>query len=211
MLLIQFSAGQGPEECALATSLAYQYFVKEALVLAYKVDVLEHLNSRYNNNYKSILCRVSCPKDKLTDLKDFLLSWQGSVKWVCQSPYRPKHRRKNWFIDVSFWQQADEVELSSSEFQIKTCRSSGAGGQHVNTTDSAVQVTHIKTGLSVKMSAERSQHQNKKLAMALIFHKLKCQHNEIASEEKSLRRLQHHQLERGDAKRCFIGLKFKAK
>lgn len=66
-----------------------------------------------------------------------------------------------------------EVKLDARDLEFKTCRGSGAGGQHRNVTDSAVQLTHLPTGIRVRVESERSQHLNRDLALALLRARLK--------------------------------------
>ena len=97
--------------------------------------------------------------------------WQGSLQWICASPVRPKHPRKNWYIGVFRMPEMPEMP-SESEIEFQTCRSGGKGGQHVNKTESAVRATHKASGISVRVESERSQHANKKLALTLLAQKL---------------------------------------
>ncbi|MCJ8274853.1 MAG: peptide chain release factor H, partial [Psychrosphaera sp.] len=89
------------------------------------------------------------------------------------------------------------------------CRASGAGGQHVNKTDSAVRATHVQTGISVRVETERSQHANKRLAVILINKKLDELADEQAASASSDRRMHHHSIERGNVRRVFKGDDFK--
>ncbi|MEN9866738.1 MAG: hypothetical protein RL748_2328, partial [Pseudomonadota bacterium] len=100
-------------------------------------------------------------------------------------------------------------ETLENEVRLDAFRASGPGGQHVNKTDSAVRATHIASGLSVKVQSERSQHANKKLAAALLASKLAAIAQELEGQNKAERRMQHHQTERGNAVRVFVGREFK--
>lgn len=95
-----------------------------------------------------------------------------------------------------------QIKLADKDLDIRCCRGSGAGGQHRNTTDSAVQVTHLPTGLQVRVESERSQHQNKESALALLRVKLQTEagarHN---SKQNSSRKAQVGVGARGDKRR----------
>ena len=126
--------------------------------------------------------------------------------WVCQSSFRPKHKRKNWFFSGQMF-EVDESSLDSG-VTYQTCRASGAGGQHVNTTNSAVRATHTETGVSVRVESERSQHANKRLARALLFQKLEMMKQEQMTSQEKARWQQHRELERGNPVKTFKGEKF---
>ena len=112
--------------------------------------------------------------------------------WVCQSPFRTRHKRKNWFFSGQLFEIAEQTIDNQIRFQ--QCRASGAGGQHVNTTDSAVRATHIATGISVRVESERSQHANKRFARALLMQKLALQAQQAASQQQKARWQQHNEL-----------------
>ncbi len=132
--------------------------------------------------------------------------WCGTLLWICTSPYRPHHGRKNWYVGIGRF-SADE-HIQSDEIRFETLRSSGPGGQHVNKTDSAVRATHLASGISVKVQSERSQHANKRLARLLIAWRLEQQRQNECAALKSERRLFHHQIERGNPLRIFKGMAF---
>ncbi|MGA6556835.1 peptide chain release factor H [Escherichia coli] len=165
------------------------------------VTVLETETGRYSDTLRSAL--VSLDGDNAWALSE---SWCGTIQWICPSPYRPHHGRKNWFLGIGRF-TADEQEQSDA-IRYETLRSSGPGGQHVNKTDSAVRATHLASGISVKVQSERSQHANKRLARLLIAWKLEQQQQENSSVLKSQRRMFHHQIERGNPRRTFTGMAF---
>ena len=85
----------------------------------------------------------------------------------------------------------------------QACRASGAGGQHVNTTDSAIHAIHVATGISVKVMSERSQHANKKIAKELLAMKIQQQLDAQHESQKNKQHQQHALIERGSAIRQF--------
>ena len=150
-------------------------------------------------------------QDVLLELGDaaFARRWTGSLLWVCPSPYRKGHRRKNWFISGTLFTPPEEAaSLDDGAIRYEATRASGPGGQHVNKTDSAIRATHIATGLSVKVQTARSQHANRRLAGQLLASKLQARAQAQLDDDKSARRLQHHQAERGNAARVFVGMAF---
>ncbi|HEA17816.1 hypothetical protein LCGC14_2969840 [marine sediment metagenome] len=207
MILLQLSAGQGPIECCKAVSLALKMIKKQCLAQSIELEIVEAISATERDCLKSVLLQLDSTVDSAA--KQLAQSWQGTMLWVCQSQYRPKHKRKNWFFSAQLY-DIDESKLEQG-VTFQTCRASGAGGQHVNTTDSAVRATHTATGISVRVESERSQHANKRLARVLLFQKLEQLALDKMTQQETARWQQHWEVERGNPVKTFIGEKFTLK
>jgi len=206
MIWLQITANTGPEECCLAVRKALAVLTKEAAGLHVTVDVVEEVPGPVAGTLRSVLLELGDPAGAGGDLR-LAARWTGSLLWICESPYRKMHKRKNWFLSSAAFSPPDIVrELGTIKYE--ATRASGPGGQHVNKTDSAIRATHVESGLSVKVQTERSQHANKRLAAQLLASKLADIAGGEAGRQKADRRLQHHQAERGNAARVFVGMGF---
>jgi peptide chain release factor len=139
----------------------------------------------------------------------FAASWEGTIQWISKSPYRPTHKRKNWFVAVEVYAPVEHPQWSLAELKVEAMRSSGPGGQHVNKTSSAIRVTHLPTGTAVVAREERSQHQNRRLALARLAQILDRRNTNAEEETRRKRWEQHGELERGNPIRIYQGPNFK--
>lgn len=207
MMLLQLTANTGPEECCLAVRKALAQLLCDCEAAGVRVELLEQVDSDVRGNLRSVLLALEGEGAAVVARR-----WSGSLLWICASPYRPRHGRKNWFIGGAVFDTGEagdgSDELDDRDIRYEAVRASGPGGQHVNKTDSAVRATHLPSGLSVKVQTERSQHANKRLARALLAHKLATQANEAADAARRQRWRQHQGVERGNAARTFVGERF---
>ncbi len=162
--------------------------------------------TRTKYGFKSAVVLVSG-----ADAEAFARSWRGTIQWRAQSNLRPTHKRANWFIGV--FELPDPVHASkrihARDVTFETFRAGGPGGQHQNTTDSAVRARHRPTGLTAAAREERSQHRNKSLALERLQRLMAAQMAADEAAQKADRNGLHHALERGNPVRRFKGQDFR--
>ena len=195
-MLIQISSGQGPAECELAVSKLYETLSKEYP----DIELVNNRKSRFSEGSTSIL--FSSEKD--------LSNMEGTVQWICRSPYRPNHKRKNWFVDVSVIKEAPQI-CKDKDIKFERFHCGGNGGQNVNKVETGVRLTHIPTGIIVTSTAQRSQLANRKDALMKLNSILaEIEAAGVAKQTKDAW-IEHNQIERGNPVRVYEGMKFKRK
>ncbi len=192
---IQLSSGQGPAECELAVGK-----LLEALLSEYsQIAVQSSVPGAKRDCYKSVILESEADLSHL----------EGSIQWICQSPLRLNHKRKNWYVDVSIVGKAQEIVFDDTLVRFETFRSSGKGGQHINKVETGVRAIYVPLGLSVESTEARSQHMNKKLALDRLCELVSAMNHKSDADQKSLSRLEHARIERGNPIRVYEGLEFR--
>lgn len=196
------TSGDGPEECHQAVKGIVALMQQEADANAVDLDVSK---TRARHGLKSAVVILHGPGSAA-----FAARWVGTIRWRAQSQLRPKHRRKNWFIGVFQLQHSLQrtASLAPSDVSYESFRAGGPGGQHQNTTDSAVRATHRPTGLTAVAREERSQHRNKALAFARLGQLMAAQAMADQQAQEARQNKMHHAVERGNPVRCFKGPSF---
>lgn len=198
-LWLQISAGQGPIECARAVVKTIEEVQREASSASLGFRTIEIEPGPKEGTAQSALISITGN----VPLDTFAESWCGTVQWIMRSPFRPEHKRKNWFVGIDILQPVDELKFHPGDLQWETMRASGPGGQHVNRTESAVRITHLPTGIQATAAEERSQHRNRKLAAARLVQKIESLNAGYLEHSCQERWHAHYEIERGNPIRVF--------
>lgn len=198
---IQITSGRGPIECCRVVVLVMQKIIEQARKLGLETELVEHEDGPQDGCMFSATLAVQ--GDDIRLLTD---EWEGSVLWVAQkNPFRPWHRRKNWFVGVHAFKPLEKAKVSERDITYDTLRASGPGGQNVNKVETAVRATHRPSGISVVASDLRSQSQNKKLAYERLMMKLSAMEEEKQMHQTRDVWMNHNTLERGNPVKKFKG------
>jgi len=193
-IIIQITSGKGPAECCRVVTCLHQMMIAQGKALNIDMQLLENKPGEINGTSLSVTLQAAGGS-----LAVFVEEWGGTIQWIAQSPYRPNHKRKNWFVGVCIFDIKELPPWDSKNVVFETTRSSGPGGQNVNKVETAVRGTHKPTGLQVFAMDSRSQLENKKLCLARLQAKVLAWQTEELIAAQQTRWLQHHNLERGNA------------
>ncbi|MDJ0932053.1 peptide chain release factor H [Breoghania sp.] len=209
-LRLLVTSGDGPRECRLAVTLVVRRMEREVTEMGLRISVALPNDMRMEDGSAKDVASalVTIDGEHTATLAD---RWRRTVRWAAPNPFRPHHKRQNWFVGV-FAVETGEGPLGRidrNDLRFEMFRAGIPCGQHRNTTDSAVRLTHLPSGVSVIAKNERSQHRNKQVALDHLAARLFFAQQAEEAQRKTAENRLHKRVERGNPVRCFKGPDFR--
>lgn len=190
--IIELHPGAGGTESQDWGNMLLRMYTRWAEKKGFKIETLDY-QSGDEAGIKSVTLLI-----KGMNVYGYLKAEKGVHRLVRISPFDSAGRRHTSFVSIDVVPELDDsvdIKINSDDLKVDTYRASGAGGQHINTTDSAVRITHMPTGVVVASQAQRSQLKNREQAMSML--KAKLHQLEVEEHEKEMAAIRGEQLEIG--------------